>query len=208
MIKDFIYSSRKYLILFFVMFLLCSYAAIFHYNVISSIDLSVSNFVSKYLVKDYLTPFFKLVTNMGGVWFFVVCLLLVLVFVKNKKFFYSMSSSLLFTYLLSVVLKNIYRRERPPLSLISLPSDYSFPSGHTMCSIVFYGFLLYLIGKYVNNKTIKCILYILVIFVFISIAFSRVYLGVHHFSDVICGFIFGMLCLLMCVNYVKIKKIV
>ncbi len=205
--KDFVYKSKYYITI--LLFLLLVFVLIKNSSLesIVSIDNRVSNFVSKYLVRDELNIFFKVVTNMGDVFFFVSVLLVCLLF-KNKKIFSSMSINLIFAYLVSVVFKNIFRRARPLVNLIEKPLDYSFPSGHTLCSVAFYGFIIYLVNKYVNNKVFKYFICTLCVITIILIAFSRIYLSVHFFSDVVCGGILGLVCLLMMVNYVKIKEII
>ena len=207
-IRNFIIRSRYYLmILMFLMilfyFIKCNYAL----NVLE-LDGTVSHFVQNHIVNDRLTVIMKVVTNLGDVFFFVIFLLLILLFFKGKGYFTSMTLNLLCTFLFSIIFKNVFMRERPPYSLIEKPWDYSFPSGHTMCSIAFYGFLIYLINKYVSNKFLKYFLIVLCVFIVFVVGFSRIYLSVHYFTDVICGAILGLVCLLMFVNYVKIRNII
>lgn len=207
-IRNFIIRSRYYLlVLLFLMMLFYFIKINYSLNVIE-IDGSVSHFVQNRLVNDGLTPFIKFVTNFGDVICFLIILLSVLAFFRGKGYFSGMTLNLLIAYLFSVIFKNIFMRERPPFSLIDKPSDYSFPSGHTMCSVAFYGFIIYLVSKYVKNKFLKCFLIVLCLLVIVLVGFSRVYLSVHYFSDVICGAIFGLVCLLMFVNYVKIRNII
>ena len=67
-------------------------------------------------------------------------------------------------------------------------SGYIFPSGHSMASMAFYGFIIFLVWKYVktNKKWIYTIVLSLLI---LLIGISRIYLGVHYASDVLAGFI-------------------
>ena len=77
-----------------------------------------------------------------------------------------------------------------------------------MCSVAFYGFVIYLVSKYIKNKFLRYFLYFLLIFIIIIIGFSRIYLNVHFTTDVIGGAILGCVCLLMIINYVKIRDII
>ena len=77
-----------------------------------------------------------------------------------------------------------------------------------MCSVAFYGFIIYLVNKYIKNKILKWIIIFLCLITIILIGFSRLYLNVHYFTDVIGGLILGLVCLLMFVNYVKIRNII
>jgi len=208
MIKDFIICSKRYiavLLLLFIVFILFKLNGL---NSILRVDGAVMNFVQNNIVCERLTGFFKVVTNMGDVIFFVSIILLLVLCIKDKKYFSSVTLNLLITYLFSVIYKNIFRRDRPLYNLIDKPSDFSFPSGHTMCSVAFYGFLIYLISKYVHNRFLKYSLIFVCVVVIVLIGFSRIYLNVHFFTDVICGAILGFVCLLMFINYVKIREII
>lgn len=205
--KDFVYKSRYYITILLFLMLIFFLVKASSLDCILKIDEIVSNFVRDNVVNEKLTQFFMIVTNMGDVFFFVPVIIVTLLF-KNKMVFSCMSINLLVTYLVSVVFKNIFRRDRPLINLIDKPLDFSFPSGHTMCSVAFYGFIIYLLNRYVENKFLKCFLCLLCVMIILMIAFSRIYLSVHFFTDVVGGAILGVVCLLMFVNYVKIKNIV
>lgn len=207
-IRNFIIRSRFYfLILLFLMLLFYGIKSSYSLNILE-MDGTVSHFVKNHIVMDNLTLFMKIVTNFGDVICFGLILFITLIFFRGKGYFSSMSLNLLCTYLFSVIFKNIFMRERPAFSLIEKPSDYSFPSGHTMCSVAFYGFIIYLVSKYVKNSFLKWFLIIFCVLLIIIVSFSRIYLSVHYFSDVIGGAILGLVCLLMFVNYVKIRNII
>ena len=101
----------------------------------------------------------------------------------------------------------LFRSDRPLLMLVEKPSDFSFPSGHSMCSIVFYGFLIYIVNKFIKNVYIRKVINIFLVLLMFLIPFSRLYLGVHFFTDVVAGVILGVVCLLSFLNYVKIKEL-
>ena len=104
--------------------------------------------------------------------------------------------------LLSFITKYLINRPRPIEALIKMPTSYSFPSGHTLTSIVFYLTLCYLIT--INFKDYKRYLIMLLTLILIFIiALSRVYLGVHYFSDVIGGLILGILCEIFVIRVIK-----
>jgi membrane protein DedA with SNARE-associated domain/membrane-associated phospholipid phosphatase len=76
-----------------------------------------------------------------------------------------------------------------PTALSQGISAYGFPSGHTAMSVVLYGTLALLVAKGLRNNTIKWSLFAALFLISFVIAFSRLYLGVHWFSDVLGGFL-------------------
>lgn len=80
---------------------------------------------------------------------------------------------------------------------------YSFPSGHSMVSMAFYGFLIYLIYNNIKNKYIKWILICSLSILIILIGISRIYLGVHYTSDVLAGFLLSISYLVIYTRIVK-----
>jgi len=90
------------------------------------------------------------------------------------------------------LLKFLIHRSRPnaSFSLIS-ESGYSFPSGHAVMSVIFYGMICFFIYKLCKNKWQKSILLFISSALVFLIGLSRVYLGVHWASDVLAGWIVG-----------------
>ena len=72
-----------------------------------------------------------------------------------------------------------------------------------MVSMAFYGFIIYLIQKYVKNKYIKWTLTIILDILIISIGISRIYLGVHYTSDVLAGFLVSISYLIIYIGVVN-----
>ena len=110
--------------------------------------------------------------------------------------------------LVSSIVKILVNRPRPTAPTVRIVQkvyEQSFPSGHVLFYIVFFGFLIVLmyqlkaVPKFIRISTAAVSgLLILVI------PFSRIYLGAHWFTDVLCGFLLGMLCLyLLCIFYFR-----
>lgn len=103
--------------------------------------------------------------------------------------------------LIDANLKLLYERERPPFrDPAILESTKSFPSGHSMGSVVGYGFLAYLLWRLLPRKRYRVALVAAVIVLILAIGFSRIFLGAHYFSDVIGGYTVGAAWLAFCIS--------
>lgn len=170
---------------------------------IMSADIVGYKFISTYLISNFATPIAKLVTNLGGALVLLTITLVILIVLKNKKIGISIASNLAISTVLNVVLKNIVQRPRPVGFRMINESGYSFPSGHSMVSMAFYGYLIYLIYKYIENKKIKWPLIIILSILILTIGTSRIYLGVHYTSDVIAGFVISLSYLIIYTSIIK-----
>lgn len=99
------------------------------------------------------------------------------------------------------IVKSIIQRPRPDVLKLIEQGGYSYPSGHSMISIAVYGYLLYYVVKRVSNKYIKYSLSVLLAILILSVGISRIYVGVHYASDVLGGFIFAAIEVMLIVNY-------
>jgi undecaprenyl-diphosphatase len=103
-------------------------------------------------------------------------------------------------------LKQVIQRPRPTGASAFLNGEsFSFPSGHAMGSLFGYGMLAYLLLRFLAKSwrqrlTIIVVTTILVV----SIGLSRLYLGVHYFSDVVAGYAAGLVWLAACISGVEI----
>lgn len=154
------------------------------------------------ILDSRLTSFFKLMTNSGALYIPIVILVCIFVFIKNKWYFCIETVSYAFAGLVSYIAKLIAARPRPLEALIKMPSTYSFPSGHTLTSLVFYCILFYLL-TIKSKRSVKIIGFIFSLSLICIVSVSRIYLGVHYFSDVLGGFIIGIPCVLIIVNTIE-----
>ncbi len=140
-----------------------------------------------YYKNDLLTSIFKFFTFLCSAYFIIITTILIMIFIKNKKTGYYIALNVLLCFLLNQAMKLVFIRERPTLINIIEEKGYSFPSGHSMISLAFYGFLAYLIYHSKITKNTKRLLVIPLIILPIIIGISRIYLGVHYASDVLAG---------------------
>jgi undecaprenyl-diphosphatase len=94
---------------------------------------------------------------------------------------------------LMFILKNLFNRHRPLIPLLNEAKGLSFPSGHALMSVTFYGLLIYIVWHSIKDKTLKWTLIIFLLLLIQLIGFSRIYLRVHYTTDVMAGFATGFL---------------
>ena len=203
MVKKILKDNLIFLVLLIVLLLLSISGKMFFYDEILKFDISISDFFQLNLVNDNNTSFMKVITFFGDAIAFIIIIVCSFIFLKNKSYSFYMMVNLLWTFLISVIFKNIIMRERPMISLIEKPSDFSFPSGHTMCAVAFYGFIIYLLVKNVKNYFLKWLIVFAFSMLIIFVGISRIYLNVHYFTDVVGGALLGLICLFMMINIYK-----
>lgn len=139
------------------------------------------------------TTFYSLITDLGGAFCISFLTLLVgLYFIWRKKdsktAYWFIFNVALGAGLLNQLVKFLFQRTRPTIEHLILQDGYSFPSGHSMASLIFYGGIAFLIIQFTHKKWIKWVVGLLATLIIIIVGISRIYLGVHFPSDVIGGF--------------------
>lgn len=167
-------------------------------------------FIEK-LRNDKLTTFMKLATKLSNpevmIVIAIISIIICIKFIKNKKLSLGIILNLAGITLINQILKFIFRRERPTGYRLIEMSGYSFPSGHAMASLAFYGLLIYITKRLIKNKYLKILLIILNIAIIILIGVSRIYLGVHYLSDVLTGYSISIIYLLITTKLLNKYKV-
>lgn len=161
----------------------------------------------KPFVTDSNTNIALFFTFFGSYPFMVTAWLLLLSFYllvrKNKWHFISTLIIALSNFGLMVGLKFFFQRPRPLIPLLQEISGLSFPSGHAFMGTIFYGLLISIVYRDVSNIWRKWILIAILVITILLVGFSRVYLRVHYLSDVLAGFCFGILLLIIFLWLIK-----
>lgn len=202
-IKNIIIKNYKWLISFGALILFLALAEDVFNKEIMNGDIIGYNFVSRYLIRDWVTPLMKIITFFGGPVCLIGITIVLFIVIKRKKVGILIGANLIIVTILNQILKFILQRPRPTEYRIIDESGYSFPSGHSMASMAFYGFLIYLIYKNISNKYLKWSLIVILSLLIISIGISRIYLGVHYTSDVLGGFLLSISYLILYTNIVN-----
>lgn len=154
-------------------------------------DYNLIDFSSR-IRSNRLTEVFKILTHFGSM--ITVAILAVIMAIVCKPVWVKIFSvvNVGFVAVFCWVVKHIVQRPRPEGIALIEETGYSFPSAHTMGSVVFYGFIIFLIWKYLKNKPLKISFTVLLSIFAILIGYTRVYLGVHYASDVLAAILAGV----------------
>lgn len=133
----------------------------------------------------------------GSIIMVVVATLAFLVFKYRREALFMLFTAL--AGLVSTIFKIMVNRPRPSEPLVHVfkkAAQQSFPSGHVLFYVVYFGMLtLLMIQLKEIPKSIRVIVSIISLFLIFTIPFSRIYLGAHWFTDVLGGALLGVVCL-------------
>ena len=159
---------------------------------------------------DIVMYFLSFLGNHNGALILVLAGCVVLYFMKKtRQSFFLLVSSLGIT-LLGYIIKIAVARPRPDPALIKNLTQYtgldSFPSGHVLFFIGYFGFLFYLTFVHIEKKMWKATILVILFILLISIGLSRIYLGAHWISDVLGSYLIGFIWLYgIIIFYRKLK---
>lgn len=175
----------------------------------SEFDDRVFNSIRPY-INDGLTNFMLFITFLGKHDLLIplnFVLIAFFIYRKERWFATRIAALSLSSLLLMFLLKFFFQRNRPQQQLIDDVSGYSFPSGHALMSIVFYGLFIHMIWHEVKNKSLRIALIAVLGILIVLIAFSRIYLRVHYASDVIAGIAVGFIWLVLSLRIIhRVEK--
>ncbi|MDF3076253.1 MAG: phosphatase family protein [Sphingobacteriaceae bacterium] len=170
-------------------------------------DASAFHFLSRQ-VSSRNNGIMLFISELGNYQFLIVANVLLFcwaIFVRKHKWYsIKVGSIALSSVLLMLLLKQWFNRQRPPVPLLDPAIGLSFPSGHAMSSVTFYGLLIYFIWNRKDiNRSYRILILTAIIVLILSIGLSRIYLRVHYASDVIGGFCAGTIWLILVIWVIR-----
>jgi membrane protein DedA with SNARE-associated domain len=169
---------------------------------IVAVDIRIANLFFLFRT-DVLTNIFTWITLLSKSQVILVFIFIsvAVLWLWQKKYyilplFIAVTGSEAFTYLGKLA----FHRPRPEMAVYAEHS-FSFPSGHATIAVAFYGFVGYLLMRFVQNWNRKVNIFFTTILIIIAIGFSRVYLGVHYISDVWSGYLVGAIWLIIAISF-------
>ncbi|HSX24539.1 MAG TPA: LssY C-terminal domain-containing protein [Candidatus Andersenbacteria bacterium] len=147
-----------------------------------------------------VTSFFLWITMLGSVPIaigMVVCASVILFLWQKERFIIPLWVSVAGSQLVGLIGKYELHRPRPSGIAVYTEQSFSFPSGHSIFAVALYGFLTYIAIRYARRWRNKIYIACFGLTVIFLIGLSRLYVGVHYFSDVWGGYLLGFLWLII-----------
>ena len=184
--------NKKLVLAGIILIIFIIYTILVKLNVLNKLDTMVESFIIG-IRNDTLTNFMSTITNLGGAYFLISTTIIIglIAIIKNKALPINTMINLTCIFLLNELAKQIVRRPRPTGLFLTEATGFSYPSGHTIVSYVFYTFIGISLCEKIKSKPLKIFIRIITLVIPITIAFSRIYLGVHYITDVIGGYLLG-----------------
>lgn len=158
------------------------------------------------LQQPAVTPTIQYFTLLGNKYLLGLFILLVFVWLVRRRYFYDAIHLAAVTFLSMAVvwlMKHSLQIPRPDNLLLAY-DNWSFPSGHTTLSAAIYGFLTILLLNSTQQRPLRRLIAATMVTLVALIAISRLYLGVHWFTDIIGGLLVGsFVCTAVSYNYFR-----
>ncbi|MCM4158942.1 phosphatase PAP2 family protein [Antarcticibacterium flavum] len=173
-----------------------------HTDVLAKYDSKVTEFVISFRTPP-LNKVFQFITEIGDFKGYIIITIIttIIFFLKfrNWRFVLEIIFVQVIAGLANVALKQVINRARPDAEHLVSVATLSYPSGHAMSAMAFYGFLIYLFYNFKLNVWIKILTILILGLLILAIGISRIYLGVHYPSDIAGGYIAGFIWVIFCI---------
>lgn len=148
-----------------------------------------------------MTTAMRGISFLGSTFFLIVATAGVIIWFASRKWGREaklMAATMIGASALNITLKLAFKRARPiPFFDLLPPESYSFPSGHALTSACFFGAFAAIITGRIERRRPRILVWIVCTTTFVLIGLSRIYLGVHHTTDVIAGFAAALIWILV-----------
>lgn len=156
------------------------------------IDVAAKALLVDGLRSEGLTSVMQGLTDLAAPFALVAVWIAASAFAPSRRTGLAMGVNLALAFVLGQLLKFVIQRPRPEGIGLIAASGYSFPSGHSMVAMAFYGFLIYLIWHSAKDRRVRLMYCVALGLIIAGIGVSRVYLGVHYATDVLAGLLISL----------------
>lgn len=171
-------------------------------NELGAFDRSVTDFITAFRTPGN-TVLFSSITRLGErLAYILISVLLAAVLYWRYRSLSTILQTvavLILASLSNIALKRFFSRARPDVEHLVSVDSMSYPSGHSMSAMAFYGFLIYICLKLQMPGWVRVMLVVAFVLIIAGVGVSRIYLGVHYPSDVAAGFIGGLIWVSFCI---------
>ena len=192
---------QRRILLIAIVFAICFFAVAFFRDSFYSVNLSV-NLWSASMNKGFFTLPAQLIFDTTALTAISLVVAILFFIFHQRKYGLLLLGAMAGDALLVGLFKPVIMSPRP-LNGIVAESGYSFPSGHTTGSVVFFGVLTYFVWKNWDSAKIKALTGGLYIFTTALVGFDRIYLNVHWFSDIVGSIFLGAFWVTLCILLFK-----
>lgn len=200
-IKEFINKYLIWIVLILCLFLFLYIIKLINADSISTFDNYIYSYIKR-LISPNVTTLFKIITEFGNYTVMIPIIIIFYIFNKDKSFNRYFTINLISVFASNFIVKSIIRRDRPIDINLIIENGFSFPSGHSMVSFAFYGFIIYYLYHTDLKKPLKYSLIAILSLIIFLIGLSRIYLGVHYASDVLGGFLLAFIYLVIYIKFI------
>ena len=155
---------------------------------LSRIDSAAYALIVERLRADWLTPIMEAVSALATPVSLIVLLLVIVAFAPGNRPGACAAANLVLVFLLNQALKFAIQRPRPDGFQLAAEQGFSFPSGHSMVAMAFFGLVVWMVWRYEPDRATRIGCSVAFGAIIVLVGVSRIYLGVHYASDVVAGF--------------------
>lgn len=152
------------------------------------IDQAAYWLIVEHLRAPWLTPVMEAFSGLATPAALVTIVVVMAAFTPRARYGAVCAVNLVLVTALNQALKFLVQRPRPEGFRLADASGFSFPSGHSMVAMAFFGLLIWMVWRTGRTRAVRVGATTVFAALIVLIGVSRIYLGVHYASDVLAGF--------------------